>query len=188
MLNPRFIESLRLAPFKLRGIDVNVVLDLMIHDIDIILSIVKSELTEIRASGASVLSPYIDIANARLEFANGCVANVTASRINLKMERRLRLFQHDSVIGLDLDKKTLRIHRKGQREMFPGVPGISREKQHFPKGDALCDQIDAYLNAIINQTEPLVSGEDGRRALATAIEITKLVRQRNELYPMVETV
>lgn len=182
--NPRFIESLRLAPFKLRGIDVNVVLDLMIHDIDIILSIVKSDITDIRASGASVLSPFVDIANARLEFANGCIANVTASRINLKMERSLRIFQHDSIIGLDLNKKTLRVHRKGQREMFPGIPGISREKRHFTKGDALNDQIASFLNAIIEGKPPIVSGEDGRRALATAIEITTLVSERNTRYPM----
>ncbi len=182
--NPRFIESLRLAPFKLRGSDVNVVLDLMIHDIDIIQSFVKSEIHTIRASGACVLSPYIDIANARIEFNNGCVANVTASRISLKTERSLRIFQHDCYIGLDMDRKRLNIHRKGAKEMFPGIPEITREKHTFEKGDALNDQIKAFLNAISNNTPPVVSGEDGKRALEIAIEITKTVHETNELYPI----
>jgi len=182
--NPRFIESLRLAPFKLRGSDVNVVLDLMIHDIDIIQSFVKSEIHTIRASGASVLSSYIDIANARIEFDNGCVANVTASRISLKTERSLRIFQHDCYIGIDLDRKRLNIHRKGTKEMFPGIPEITREKHSFENGDALNEQIKAFLNAIINKTPPVVSGEDGKRALEIAIEITKTVHTTNELYPI----
>ncbi len=182
--NPRFIESLRLAPFKLRGSDVNVVLDLMIHDIDIIQSFVKSEIHAIRASGACVLSPYIDIANARIEFDNGCVANVTASRISLKTERSMRIFQHDCYIGIDLDSKRLNMHRKGTKEMFPGIPEITREKHTFEKGDALNDQIIAFLDSIANDKPPVVSGEDGKRALEIAIEITKIVHETNELYPI----
>jgi predicted dehydrogenase len=181
---PRFIESIRLAPFKLRGSDVNVVLDVMIHDIDIIQSLVKSDISNISASGASVLSPYIDIANARIEFKNGCVANVTASRISPKTERTLRIFQHDCFIGLDLDKKRLSIHRKGTEEMFPGIPEITRDKHHFDKGDALNDQINAFLNAIIHQTPPVVSGEDGKSALEIAIKITKIVHNHNEQHPL----
>lgn len=182
--SPRFIESIRLAPFKLRGSDVNVVLDVMIHDIDIIQSVVKSNIRHISASGASVLTPYIDIINARIEFENGCVANVTASRVSLKTERTLRIFQHDCYIGLDLDKKRLSIHRKGDKEMFPGIPEITREKQYFEKGDALKDQINAFLNAIINQVPPVVSGEDGKKALAVAIEITQKVHDYNKQYPL----
>jgi len=180
LCNPRFIESIRLSPFKLRGSEVNVVLDLMIHDIDIIQSIVKSDIIDIRANGASVLSPYIDIANARIEFLNGCVANVTASRVYLKMERRFRIFQNDSYISLDLHHKNLSVHRKGTQEMFPGIPEIIREKQKFSKGDALLDQIDSFLSSIINHTPPVVSGEDGKRALETAIQITQVVRKTNE--------
>ena len=181
---PRFIESIRLAPFKLRGSDVNVVLDVMIHDIDIIQSFVKSDIRRITASGASVLTPYIDIINARIEFENGCVANVTASRISLKTERSLRIFQHDCYIGLDLDRKRLSIHRKGTKEMFPGIPEITREKHNFDKGDALKDQINAFLNAIINKVPPVVSGEDGKKALEIAIEITQEVHDYNERYPL----
>ena len=156
----------------------------MIHDIDIIQSIVKSNIETISASGASVLSPYIDIANARIEFANGCVANVTASRVSLKMERKLRIFQHDSYIGIDLDHKKISVHRKGTREMFPGIPEITREVKRFENGDALLDQISAFLDAIIHKKSPVISGEDGKRALATALEITSIVRRSNEQFPI----
>lgn len=188
LANPRFIESLRLAPFKLRGTDVNVVLDLMIHDIDIIQSIVKSKIRHIAANGASVLSSCIDIANARIEFINGCVANVTASRVSLKLERKLRIFQHDTYIGMDLDKKKISIHRKSHEEMFPGIPGIHSEEKIFEQTDALKDQIEDFLHCIIHHKKPLVSGEDGKRALATAIEITEIVHRSNELYPIHEFV
>ncbi|OGO93468.1 MAG: UDP-N-acetyl-D-glucosamine dehydrogenase [Coxiella sp. RIFCSPHIGHO2_12_FULL_44_14] len=183
----RFIESLRLAPFKLRGSDVSVVLDLMIHDIDIIQSMVKADIHRISANGASVLSPETDLANARLEFTNGCVANVTASRISLKTERRLRIFQHDSYIALDLDNKTIAIHRKGTQEMFPGIPEITREILTVNKGDALKDQINAFLRCIIDNTPPIVSAEEGKRALATALEITRIVQFSNQQYPLTST-
>ncbi|ABX78604.1 Gfo/Idh/MocA family protein [Coxiella burnetii] len=182
--NPRFIESLRLAPFRLRGTDVNVVLDLMIHDIDIIQSIVKSDIQNISASGASVLSPYVDIANARIEFTNGCVANVTASRVSLKIERKLRIFQHDNYVAIDLDHKKMAIHRKGTHEMFPGIPEITRQVERFHKGDALMDQISAFLNSIIHNKPPVISGEEGKRALATALEISLIVRRTNEQFPI----
>lgn len=177
--NPRFIESVRLAPFKLRGSDVNVVLDVMIHDIDIIQSIVPSKISKISANGASVLSSAIDIANARIEFENGCVANVTASRASLETKRKLRIFQHDAYISLDLDKKKIAIHRKSKQEMFPGIPGIDSFEQVIPQGDALFDELEAFLNAIINKTNPKVTGEEGRQALATAIEITNIVHKKN---------
>ena len=180
--NPRFIESLRLSPFQLRGTDVNVVLDLMIHDIDIIQSIVKSDIQNISASGASVLSTYIDIANARIEFMNGCIANVTASRVSLKIERKLRIFQHDNYIAVDLDHKKMAIHRKGAHEMFPGIPEITCQVEQFYKGDALMDQISSFLNSIIYKKPPLVSGKEGKRALAIALEISSIVRHANEQF------
>ncbi len=183
--SPRFIDSHRLAPFKMRGSDVNVVLDLMIHDIDIIQSMVKADIKDISANGAPVLSPFIDIANARIEFANGCVANVTASRVSLKTERRMHIFQPDGYIGMDLNHKNLVIHRKGKRESFPGIPEISREKQRFAKNDALLEQIDGFLNSIIHEKAPIVSGEDGKKALATAIQISNIVRLNNELHPII---
>lgn len=176
--NPRFIESIRLAPFKPRGTDINVVLDLMIHDIDIIQRIVGAPIVNIHANGASVLSNHIDIANVRLQFENGCVANVTASRVSFKVERKLRIFQHDAFISLDLHNKKLAVHRKGISEMFPGIPEIISEEQAYEQGDALLDEISAFLHSIQTHTPPVVSGEDGKRALATAIEITRIVTEQ----------
>ena len=171
---PLFIESHRLAPFKPRATDVNVVLDLMIHDIDIILDLVKSDITDMRGSGASVLSDSIDIANVRLEFANGCVANVTASRISQKSERKMRLFQKDAYLSIDFQEKFLDSYRKGETEMFPGVPEITHERTGEGNGDALLEEITDFLRVIRTGEKPAVSGEDGRRALATAIKISEL--------------
>lgn len=179
--SPLFIESHRLAPFKPRATDVDVVLDLMIHDIDIILDFVKSDLTDIRASGASVLSGSIDIANARLEFANGCVANVTSSRVSQKSERKMRLFQKNAYIGIDFQEKSVDIYHTGQGEMFPGIPDIAHEVIKGGESDALLDEIKDFLDAIGNGRSPIVSGEDGRRALATAIQINQLVPQPHTL-------
>ena len=171
---PLFIESHRLAPFKPRATDVNVVLDLMIHDIDIILGLVKSDITDMRASGASVLSDSIDIANVRLEFANGCVANITASRVSQKSERKMRLFQKDAYLSIDFQEKALDSYRKGNTEMFPGVPEITHERTGEGNGDALLEEIKDFLRVIRTGEKPAVSGEDGRRALATAIQISEL--------------
>jgi predicted dehydrogenase len=178
---PRFIESYRLAPFRPRGTDVNVMLDLMIHDIDLIQDIVNSPIKHISANGATVLSNQTDIANARIEFTNGCVANVTASRVSSKFERKLRIFQHDAFIALDLHNKKLDIHRKGSNEMFPGIPEIVREEQAFEPGDALRDEVISFLDCIIYNKPPVVSAEDGKAALATAIEITRIVAQQRFL-------
>ena len=120
--NPRFIESVRAAPFNLRTIDVNVAFDLMIHDIDIIRSLVPSNIKHISANGVSVLSSYIDIANARIEFDNDCVANVTASRVNAKVIRKMRLFQKNGHLALDLSQKRLAHYSVGENEIYPGIP------------------------------------------------------------------
>lgn len=177
---PLFIESLRLAPFKPRGTDVNVILDLMIHDIDIIQSLVKSPIKEIHANGAPVLSPKFDIANARVEFSNGCIANITASRISIKSKRILRIFQPNTYFSGDLDNKTLSIHRKGSNEIFPGIPEILSEEIALEKCDALQDEINAFTSAVINKTPPLISGEEGKLALETAIKITKICQNNLE--------
>lgn len=175
MHQPMFIESHRVAPFNPRGADVNVILDLMIHDIDIILDMVNSPVTGIRAKGVAVLSKDIDIANARIEFESGCVANVTASRAGMKSERKMRLFQSDAYISLDFQNKKLGIHRKGASEQYPGIANIESEEQVFEQGDALKAEIESFLNCIQNNVRPKVSGEDGLRALETAIEITQLL-------------
>lgn len=174
-IRPLFIESHRLAPFKPRATDVNVVLDLMIHDIDIILDMVRSPLKSIAASGAQVLSQAVDIANARLEFENGCVANVTSSRVSMKSERKMRIFEPSAYISVDFQNRGLSIHRVGEREMFPGIPEITSEESFFDESDALKAEIIAFLKAIQEGAPVIVSGEDGQRALETAIRITDLV-------------
>jgi len=179
LTEPNFIESHRLAPFNPRATDVNVVLDLMIHDIDIILNIVKSEVKSIAASGAPVLTETTDIANVRLEFMNGCVANVTASRISMKTERKMRLFQSDACITIDFQNKKMNMYKKGKDEMYPGVPNIETTENSYKDNDALMAEIKAFLNSIENDIPAVVSGEDGRRALAVAMEISKLLNEGN---------
>jgi len=175
-VDSKFIETHRLAPFKPRATDVDVILDLMIHDIDIILSIVDAELTDIAVSGTPVLSGETDIANARLTFANGCVANVTASRISLKTERKMRIFQANAYISIDFQNHIFSCHRKGEGEMFPGVPNIDSQETAYEDGDALKAEIAAFLDCVQQQQQPLVSGEDGLRALRTANRIRELLK------------
>lgn len=175
---PLFIESHRLSPFNPRANDVSVVLDLMIHDIDIILALADSEVERIDASGTAVLTQGTDIANARLLFKNGCVANVTASRISMKLERKMRLFRPSSYVSVDFQNRVLTKHRTGSKEMFPGIAEIETEESVFASGDALLEEIKHFVACIQNGTKPLVSGEAGRRALATAIRITELLGER----------
>ena len=173
---PRFVESHRLAPFKQRGTDVSVVLDLMIHDIDLIQELVGQPIESIDAIGSSVFSGEIDIVNARLRFKGGCVANTTASRISLKQERKIRIFQDDAYLSIDMQQKILSVIRKKDTAAAVETPAqVSIEEESFEQGDALRDEIAAFLNAVRTKTEPVVSGEDGLRALETAIRITEQV-------------
>ncbi|MRR34002.1 Gfo/Idh/MocA family oxidoreductase [bacterium] len=173
LADPRFIESVRIAPFKPRGTDVNVVLDLMIHDIDIIQNIVRSPIKRIDSIGAPVFTDEEDIANARIQFENGCVANVTASRISLKSERRMRIFQSDAYITLDFQNKKVAVFRKGDGEMFPGVPNVTIDQKELDQGDVLKAEIESFLEVIAGNGRPVVTGEDGRRALETALLINR---------------
>ncbi len=176
MQQPQFLESTRLAPFTTRATDVSVILDLMIHDIDIILDLVDSPITRISASGISVLSDTIDIANARIEFENHCVANVTASRISRKRERKLRIFQKDAYLSADFQDKILAINRKGETDNAEGFKDITHEELAFGDNDALNLEVLDFINAINSGKRPLVNGEDGRRALQTAIAITTQIK------------
>jgi predicted dehydrogenase len=172
---PRFMECVRLAPYKERGTDVNVVLDLMIHDIDLVQSLAASEIVSIDAIGTPVFSGEIDIANARIRFANGCVANTTASRVSLKTERKLRIFEDAAYISLDLQQKILTLIRKREGLPQPGQLPVNIEEANLEQGDALKSEIVSFLECIRNQKRPVVSGEDGLRALETAIRITEQV-------------
>ena len=173
---PTFIESHRLAPFNPRATDVNVVLDLMIHDIDIILEIVKSEIKEMHVSGTRVLTDSTDIANVRLEFENGCVANITASRVSSKTERKIRIFQQNAYISVDFHNLVLSIYKKGDKEIHPGVPEIVITESICENNDALNLEVVAFIDSIKNGTPIIVSGKDGRRALDAAIRISALLK------------
>ncbi len=173
--SPRFMECTRLAPYKERGTDVNVVLDLMIHDIDLIQSLANSDIESIEAIGTPVFSGEIDIANARIRFANGCVANTTASRVSMKTERKLRIFEDAAYISLDLQQKILTLIRKRDGEPQPGQLPVNIEEANLEQGDALKSEIESFLGCIRNNKRPLVSGEDGLRALETAIRISEQV-------------
>ena len=181
--NPMFIETHRLAEFNPRGTDVPVVLDLMIHDIDIILSVVNSKVKNIHASGVSVISETPDIANARIEFENGCVANLTASRISMKNMRKSRFFQKDAYISVDfLDKKSEVVKMKDVPEnpdefamILQNAEGIKKqiyfEHPKIEQNNAILDELESFANAIQNNTTPVVSLFQGTEALRVAQEI-----------------
>jgi len=175
--SPRFVECHRLAPYRERGTDVNVVLDLMIHDIDIVQTMVGAPIATIDAVGTPVFSDEIDIANARIRFANGCVANATASRVSLKTERKLRIFEDDAYLSLDLQQKILTLIRKRAPADAPGPLPVTIEEQSLEPGDALKAEIDSFLECIRTGRPPVVCGEAGLTALETAIRITEQVNR-----------
>jgi predicted dehydrogenase len=172
---PRFIECQRLAPFTERGTDVDVVLDVMIHDIDLLLAMVPSPLRAVEAVGVPVLTPSVDIANARLRFANGCIANVTASRVSLKRERKFRIFQGNAYFSIDFDKRQVRVCRR-EAGVDGRPPSLSFEQLVVAEGDALANEIDAFVRAVLARETPPVTGWDGLRAL----EVAHVVRESVE--------
>ena len=168
---PKFIESHRLSSFKPRSTDINVIMDLMIHDLDIILNIVDSPLIDIAANGTTVLSESIDIAQARLSFASGCVANLTASRISQKSKRKMHIFQSASCICVDFQASKVSHFYKGTAE----VPAIHCEEHCFADGDALKLEIEDFLHCVAFSDPPKVSGEDGKKALTAANHIADVI-------------
>jgi predicted dehydrogenase len=175
MDRPLFIEAERLSGFKQRGAEVDVVLDLMIHDIDLALALSKSEITNVSACGFRVLTRDIDIANARIEFANGCVANLSASRVSQAPLRKLRVFQPELYVSADLQAGKLRYVRQAG-----GV--IEENEEQYPGGDALAAQAGAFIGALVRGEAIQVSGESGRRGLQLALEVGRLVRERLEKF------
>jgi predicted dehydrogenase len=169
--SPKFVECHRLAPFIERGTDVDVVLDLMIHDIDVIASLVRSPVVRVEAVGVPVLTDKPDIANARITFANGCIANVTSSRVSLKRERKVRFFQSDAYISIDYDQRRAQIYHKPA----PGAGwlDIRAENIEITDGDALADEIDSFLDCVAARTMPLVGGAEALLALEIASLISK---------------
>ena len=184
-LNPMFIEVHRLAQFNPRGTEVSVILDLMIHDIDIILSIVKSDVKSISASGVGVMTETPDIANVRIEFHNGCVANLTSSRISMKKMRKIRLFQKDSYIGIDfLNKKTeiIKLKEPADTNVFAfdietptGKKTIAMANPIVPEVNAIKMELEEFKNAILNNTKTVVSEMDGLMAMDVAHQILERI-------------
>jgi predicted dehydrogenase len=173
---PRFIESHRLSFFKERGTDVDVVLDLMIHDLDHVLNLVRAPVAEIRAAGISVLTDTVDLANVRLEFADGCIANLTASRMSLKSMRRFRLFQPEAYLAVDFEAGELTVARR--REGAVGlIPGVALDIRRFPKEDVLLKEIKAFVHAVRNRVAPPITGREGREALKLAQDIIAAMRK-----------
>jgi predicted dehydrogenase len=169
---PIFIECNRMNLFTHRGTDVDVVLDLMIHDLDIILHAVQSEIKEVHAVGLSVITNKTDIANVRMIFGNGTVANLTASRVSNKTLRRIRIFQTDSYLSVDCHKREISITRlNGHVKNLDDLPQITTNKLRFPDSDPLADQIGSFVKAVKGKREPVVTGKDGRRALRAALAI-----------------
>ena len=172
---PLYIEANRISPFRLRGTDVSIVLDLMIHDIDLVLSLVDAPVIGVDAVGAPVLSALEDIASCRIRFANGCVANITASRISVKNERKMRIFQPNAYLSVDfLSQKLLVAHKTAGDD---AVPNISIDEKILVEGDSLQRQIEAFLGAVRGHLPPVVSGEAGRLALETAMRIRASLEQ-----------
>jgi predicted dehydrogenase len=174
--NPLFIEVNRIAPFKGRGTDVDITLDLMIHDLDIILALVGEEPCEIQASGAPVLGDHLDIVNARLEFPGGCVANLTASRLALKDERKMRVFQVDACMSVDFRKRNLLVV-KNVEFRAGSLPKVTAERPRFASQDPLEAQLKSFVRCITERTPPRVAGEQSRAALKLALRISEKVRQ-----------
>jgi predicted dehydrogenase len=176
---PRFIESHRLATFTERGTDVSVVVDLMIHDIDLVLCILEGEsITDLRASGAGVLTDSPDIVNARIEFSGGCVANITASRISREPMRKIRFFQENMYISADLGAKTVEAFEKSPEASLADIAAnplafIRKVPAEVDKGEQLVKEIASFVSAVTGGSEPVVSGRDGLRALRVADEILR---------------
>ena len=178
---PLFIECHRFAPFKPRGVDVDVVLDLMIHDIDVILSLVKSPIKSVMAVGTPVLTKYVDIANARIEFESGTVANVNASRVSQKSTRKFRVFQHDQYLSIDFGTGDLNLTMKTGDWKDDQIP-LEFESWNLEKGDALLAETKAFVHAVRTGAPVVVSGEDGMVAMRVAMQVQSEIASRLERF------
>jgi predicted dehydrogenase len=179
--NPLFIEANRISPFNPRVTDVSVVLDLMIHDIDLIAALVGQPIQAVDAVGAPVVSSHEDVVNSRVTFANGCVANLTASRISLKTERIMRIFQPDRYIKADLAARKVVVQRKGDGEMFPGIPNIEEQVHEFTEADSLMREIESFVTTVRSGGTPIVDGAAGLDAVRTAQMITDSLRAHRQM-------
>jgi predicted dehydrogenase len=168
---PLYIEATRIAPFQQRGTDVSVILDLMIHDLDLVLSLIASEIDCVDAVGAEVSSEHADIANARIRFANGAVATITASRVSLRTERRMRLFAHDGYLAVDFSNRRLTVIARDQGTPVPGVAGFGMVEESWNDHDSLAAEHAAFVASVLDDAPVVVDAVTGRRALAAALMV-----------------
>jgi predicted dehydrogenase len=163
--SPRFIECHRLAPFTERGTDVDVVLDLMVHDLDVVLSVTPAQVTSLEAVGVAVLTDQVDLANARIRFADGLIANLNTSRVAPRRERKIRFFQHDTYISVDYEARRIQVYRKSPPPPGGAYPVISAEQIDLGDGDALMDETAAFVESVRTRSQPQVSAADGLRVM-----------------------
>lgn len=180
--NPRFLECHRLASFSPRGSEVAVVLDLMIHDVDIVLHLVRERVVRVDAVGVPVLTPYIDIANARLEFEKGAIANLTASRVSREKMRKIRFFQSNAYVSIDCLSGRTDVYRKARSAGEAGVM-IEHERLGIEAKDSLREELSSFIDCVRTNAEPLVSGEVGRSALEIALRVVEEIERRREGVP-----
>ena len=181
---PLFIETQRFAPFKNRGSDISVIFDLMIHDLDIILSIVNSKIAAIEAVGSNIFTTFFDLASVQLTFENGCVARLAVSRVHPTSVRTLCIFQEDMCFYIDMHKNICQVSHMNSvfhKDVFPCFSQAGAEEVHLEQADALKDELTDYLNVIISRREPVVSGEDARDALAIAVRIYDIIATKKQL-------
>jgi len=175
--DPLYFESYRIAPWKNRGVEVDVILDLIIHDIDMIIGLANSAVESVDAVGTPVIGRNIDLANARITFASGCVANVTASRVSYKTERRMRVFGRSHYLNCDLGEGKIFGYRLRGDPITEGLAAIATETHEIPKQDSLANEIDSFLDCIVNGTKPLVDGRAGSEALRVASMINQSIEE-----------
>ncbi len=178
--HPRFFESHRLGPFSGRGAEVDVVLDLMIHDLDIMLSLIRSQVRSLQAAGIPILTRYPDVANARVEFENGCIANLTASRISREKVRKTQIFQAEGILSVDYLSQNLFFARKKYPEEEGKVPELVTEEIPVRKVDPLEAEVRSFLRSVRNREPARVSGLDGKRALELALQVIQKINEHNQ--------
>jgi predicted dehydrogenase len=181
MGKPLYIEAVRVAPFKVRGTDVSVTLDLMIHDLDLILSLVNEPIDHVDAVGASVASGHDDIANARIKFCNGAVATITASRISLKTERKMRIFSQSGYLTVDFSARKLTLIGRDTGIKLPGLEEFGVESTSWEDHDALAAEHAAFIASILDGAPVAVDAEAGRRALAAALAVSSAIAEARAL-------
>jgi len=177
---PLYIEATRIAPFKPRGTDVSVILDLMIHDLDLILALVDSPIAHVEAVGAAVASAHEDIANARIRFENGAVATITASRVSARTERRMRIFAEDGYVAVDFANRRLTAIARDRGKPVPGVEGFGMEEMSWEEHDSLAAEQAAFVASVLDGAPVLVDAAAGRRALAAALAVGAAMREARE--------